>query len=370
MNASGGLPLNKLDERPWRVVAAESTVLLLINVIGILGNLCLCIAVYRGVTLRGTCTNILIVALSVADLVVSLVAMPMSASALICGKWYFTNLGCQIQGFIVHLLAFVSLQVMAITAFSRYLRVIRPSCFQKLFTKKRTLGMVVFSFSLSSAFLAFLTFRRGASFIFHPHKALCVMKFRSIFDSRLFTVITGVTFVLTPAAVIIACYSKISHAIRHHNRKMSKRTLRERSSIDTGSTVHSTIRLSPQAAVRQLNVDTLPGQKNSAVSTSDANRNKCGTSKLSVVEIKITKTVFVLILAFATCWIPCFTIDIIDTQITGWLDRKLYLTYTILAYLSSAVNPLIYGGMASSLKKKRKKWVKDLRRKFTADNKL
>ena len=151
---------------------------------------------------------------------------------------------------------------------------------------------------------------------------------------------------------------------------MSKRTLRERSSIDTGSTVHSTIRLSPQAAVRRLNVDTLLGQKNSAVSTSDANRNKCGTSKLSVVEIKITKTVFVLILAFATCWIPCFTIDIIDTQITGWLDRKLYLTYTILAYLSSAVNPLIYGGMASSLKKKRKKWVKDLRRKFTADNKL
>lgn len=361
MNNSQVIPLNTLDDRHWRVVAAESAILLIINVTGVLGNLCLCVAVYKGITARGTCTNILIVTLSIADLIVSLVAMPMTAAALISGKWHFTDLGCQIQGFLVHLLTFVSLQVMAITAFSRYLRVIKPSRFQILFTKKKTLGMIMLSFSLSTVFLAFLSFRGRSSFVFHPNKVLCVLKFRSIFDSRLFTLITGIIYVITPAVVIITCYSKIFRAIKRHNRNIKANSLRERLSIDTGSTVQSTTRSSPQATARRLTADTIH-QTNLFATPSNTGRNTRFATKLSAIEIKITKTIFALIVAFAVCWIPCFTIDLVDTQLSGWLDRKLYLTYTILAYSSSAVNPLIYGGMVSSFRRKHKlTWLKHLR---------
>ena len=363
MNTSEVVPLNSLSSRPWRVVALESSVILLINIIGVLGNLCLCVAVHRCLTTRGTCTYILIVTLSIADLVVSLVAMPLTVAVLIYGKWFFTNIGCQIQGFLVHLLAFISLQVMSLTAYSRYLRVIKPSRFRTIFTKRRTIAMVLLSCILSTVFLAVLIFSRSSSFVFHPNKALCVLKFRSIFDSKLFTMVTGLVYVIAPATVITVCYSKVFLAIRKHNRTMND-TDGGRPSFDTGSTVQSVVRVSPPATVRNLRADR-PPVKAFAIAVEAAHRHTRGATKLSVVEIKITKIIFAIIMAFAICWIPCFAIDLIDTQIDGWLDRRVYLTYTLLAYLSSAVNPLIYGGMFSILKNKCSNWLRSFRRQST-----
>ena len=49
---------------------------------------------------------------------------------------------------------------------------------------------------------------------------------------------------------------------------------------------------------------------------------------------------------FTFCWLPICIMDYIDAARGGpTLPRPAYLTYGFLAYLSSAINPVIYGAM-------------------------
>ena len=67
-------------------------------------------------------------------------------------------------------------------------------------------------------------------------------------------------------------------------------------------------------------------------------------SAANVEEIKVTRTLFVMVVFFNLCWIPILLIDIVDSIQTRWtFSREVYVAYTFLAHISSALNPLIYG---------------------------
>ena len=63
-------------------------------------------------------------------------------------------------------------------------------------------------------------------------------------------------------------------------------------------------------------------------------------------EAKVTKTVAAVMAGFALCWLPICIMDYIDAARGGpTLPLPAYLSYGLLAYLSSAINPVIYGAM-------------------------
>jgi len=64
---------------------------------------------------------------------------------------------------------------------------------------------------------------------------------------------------------------------------------------------------------------------------------------MNVQEANITKTLVVVLVGFALCWLPVLVIDTIDV-VTGALilPRQLYLFYTFMVFLSSTINPFIY----------------------------
>ena len=55
---------------------------------------------------------------------------------------------------------------------------------------------------------------------------------------------------------------------------------------------------------------------------------------------------------FSLFWIPIILIDIVDAIQGRWsFPREAYLTYTCLALISSAINPLIYGVLNTNFRK-------------------
>ena len=71
-------------------------------------------------------------------------------------------------------------------------------------------------------------------------------------------------------------------------------------------------------------------------------RNPVSTA--NVEWIKVTRTLFVMVVFFNLCWTPILLIDIVDSIQTRWtFSREVYVAYTFLAHISSALNPLIYG---------------------------
>lgn len=293
------VPENYLSSRSSAAVIAEATLLVITNFLSLFGNCLVCGAIYRSPVLQ-TETNLLLVALAVSDILMAVIAMPFSEAALVAGQWPFGEIACQIQGYFIAMLAFLSLQLMTLTAVNRYMKVVRPNKYKKVFTKRKTLLMILFICFIAASVIAVLLFARTDEcyFTFHTGKAFCVPKFTSIQFSRTFTATYGLMFVVFPALIISTCYVKILRTIKRQRREYSAcRGLYDSKSI------------------------------------------------LEREENKLTRIVLAIILGFAACWIPCMVIDFVDISVVGFLPREVYLTYTFLGFGSSLINPILYGIM-------------------------
>ena len=302
-NDSRAVIPNTLLNRSMGQVVADVGPLFLINLTALFGNTLLCVAFVKNNHLRSV-TNMFVLTLAVSDIVMSLTCMPLSEGSLIAGEWIFGDLLCHIQGFLAHFLAFLSLQMMAITAVNRYFRVIKPDLYKKIFTPGYTSLILLSASLLSVGILGSIAFaQHGNLFVFHPVKAICVNLYRSLISTQIYTIFSSFTFVFLPAIVIIWCYTKVFRSIRSHFRRLA-------------------------------------AGKMSSTSTNNINP----------AEVVVTRTVFAIVIAFFICWIPCIVIDLVDITRDAWFDRRVYLAYTYFAYTSSAINPIIYGIMNRSFR--------------------
>lgn len=302
-NVSRAVFLNTLMNRSMGQVVADVGPLFFINLTALFGNTLLCIAFFKNNQLRSV-TNIFVLTLAVSDIIMSLTCMPLSEGSLIAGEWIFGDLLCHFQGFLAHFLAFLSLQMMAITAVNRYFRVIKPDLYKKIFTPGYTSLIIISASLLSVGILGSITFaQHGNLFVFHPGKTICVNLYRSLLSTQIYTIFSSVAFVFLPAIVIIWCYAKVFRSIRRHFRRLAARKMSSAS----------------------INI-------------------------INPAEIVVTRTVFAIVLAFFLCWIPCIVIDLVDIMRDDWFDRRVYLAYTYFAYTSSAINPIIYGIMNRSFR--------------------
>ena len=66
--------------------------------------------------------------------------------------------------------------------------------------------------------------------------------------------------------------------------------------------------------------------------------------RANVEEAKVTKTLAAVMPGFVFCWLPIGIMDYIDAaRGEPTLPRQAYLTYALLANLSSTIDPFIYG---------------------------
>ena len=281
----------ELATRTGGLVWTETVLFAVINVAAFFGNLFTCYAVYRNHRLR-TLTNMFVVALAVSDILMSTCCMPFSVATLCHGRWMFGETFCRFHGFGLLTLGMVSMSTMALIAVSRYFCVAKPQRYPVLFKKKRTLMYIaaVWCTALAGSLPPF--FFKNGRFEFMPGKAECLYTFES---NIAYTIFIECVYVATPLTIITICYVKVFRAVSNSNRVFS----------------------------------------------SDFNPQQL---RANVEEAKVTKTLVAVVVGFACCWLPISVIDNIDAA-NGkpTLPREAYLAYGFLAYLSSTINPFIYG---------------------------
>lgn len=263
----------------------------------LLGNILVCFIFYKNPSLRSV-TYLYIFALAISDVAMATFCMPLVWGVLLVGEWRYSKLVCGMHGFAVLFLAFVSLQTIALLAFNRYCRVVKPWLFRKIFTRKFVV-LSMLAVIISAAFLLGLPLVTGwAYFHFHSGKITCVLEFHHHTIDKIYTGLLGLVIVVIPFGVITFCYTKVFLKVQKHRQRFM--------SIDSRISVPS--------------------------------------SRLSVEEINITKTLFAMVLGFTLCWVPVFVIEFTDSA-TGnhSLHRRVYLLNVFLVTISAAINPVIYG---------------------------
>ena len=283
----------ELVTRTKAVQWTETVLFAVINVVAFFGNLLTCYAVYRNQRLR-TLPNMFVTALGVSDILMSTLCMPFSVVTLFHGRWMFGERFCRFHGFGALTFGMVALGTMGLIAVSRYYCVVRPEKYIVLFKKQRALLYIAVVWCAALVGSLPPIFIKNGRFQFQPGKAMCLYTFES---NIAYTVFIECVYVATPFIIITICYAKVFRTVSRSNQVFS----------------------------RENNLQQL---------------------RANVEEAKVTKTLAAVMVGFTCCWLPISVMDNIDAaRGEHTLPRQVYLTYAFLAYLSSTINPFIYGAM-------------------------
>ena len=140
--------------------------------------------------------------------------------------------------------------------------------------------------------------------------AACIVEQPTIAMKIVHCIIVVCFFVLVPLGVALVSYYKVFGKTKHHNLNMA-------------STAHA------------------EGREN----------------RLTVKEIKLTKSLAIVVFAFALCWIPFWIIVMIQRFASDVVPRNIQLLCPFLMFFSSTINPFIYAGMNPSFRAEEQKAV-------------
>ena len=244
-----------------------------------------------------TIPNMFVASLAVSDLLLGLCSLvPFGIPVLVASHWLFNDTACQFQGYGTIALVVASIHTLVVMAVNRYYRIVKPAKYRRYFTKKKTLIMILVSWF--SSFCAPLPHvLSGTKIVFHPAKFFCYF----VIEKRAFLHYGCPLYIGVPTCVIIYCYLRIFSTVRNHNRN-----------------VHP-----PNNLISSVNVE----------------------------DVKVARTIFLVVVFFNLCWIPILTVNVLDDVCQRWIfPTEVYILNSFLGTLSSAVNPLLYGVMNKSFR--------------------
>ena len=288
-----------LGSRSLFLTGLEAGLMIVVNILSLVGNVLVCILVYRNPGLRTT-TNLYIIALAASDLLSTIFVMPLTTGVLISGRWPFGESVCQIHAYFSLFVLYVSPVTMGLTALNRYVRICKSNQQYRLFFSKRRSRIVLgaaWTFIALYILVPRLTGLQGFRFV--PSYAACLNKHLSKFGKILhYFVVVGLFFIL-PLAVTIFSYRKVLNKIREHN-----------------------------------------------MGTAQSLRTQTRDESVSTNEVRISRSLFVVVFAFMLCWLPAWIITILTRLVAaGTMPRNVQLICTFCLSVSSTINPFIYAGM-------------------------
>lgn len=197
---------------------------------------------------------------------------------------------------------------MVVISVNRYLCVAKPNLYRRAFTTKKSIRFAVSALCFACFPTLSPMFYAREGFTFHPGKAYCTFAMEQNF---IFALCMGLAFIVSPLIIMSCLYCRIYFSVRR------------------------------------------------AVFPQESNSNAENPQRTAhVQEVKVTKTLVAVLVGFSCCWLPIMVIDQIDMNNGApMLARQVYYFYELSVYMSSAINPVLYGLINRSFRAEYKKTI-------------
>ncbi|XP_073729832.1 trace amine-associated receptor 13c-like [Misgurnus anguillicaudatus] len=234
-----------------------------------------------------TPTNMLILSLAVADLLIGLIIMPLEATRLIETCWYFGETICRLFLIIMGLLITTSLSNLVLIAVDRYVAVCHPLLYPQKITMTRTIIIICVCWLCSSVYTSSALTTSQSRYNCYGECTFIVTFVWKFIDMFL--------FFLFPCTFIITLYLRIFY-VAHHQVKVINSLMRSGKHLTEGS-------------VRRKS------------------------------ENKAALTLGIIVTVYLFCWIPYYSLSL--TPNTSMTFIIAYFMLWML-FINSGLNPLIY----------------------------
>ena len=346
---------------------SEVTILCFICLAASIGNVSLFLIVYKNPNLR-TITNMFILNLAAADILVSVLSMPVTMVTVVNGCWVFGHTACVVLGYFTILSFIASVMSLGMIAINRYFYIVKWNTYTITFAKTKAL-LYAAGVWFVSMFLASPPLFGWAEYRFIPGKSYCFVYWPSNVYFMYF-MITACFF--GPLSVMAFSYYNILNFTRNLKMKvdvsrdnltpppLQQQQEPEKTDKAQEKTAPIIIELDGDEIQRaQIEMRNCDNPRIVKV-CSEADKVKTVESKsqlspnvkwkLSPEEEKMTNTFLLVLALFIICWAPFAITMFFDVYYPQPLPRPIDTISLLLGYLNSMCNPVLYGMRNSALK--------------------
>ena len=281
----------------------EAFSLVIICTVSIIGNTTLFVLLLRSKTLRTT-SNGYLLNLAFADLLVSVLNMPVTVVTIIEQRWIFGEIACKFLGFTTMLSFVSSVMSLAMIAINRFYYVVRWKKYRSIFTLRSSVlfGAIVWLISLVISLPPLFGW---ADYRYIPGKSYCFVFWRS-----------GVTYMYVMLTICFFGPPTVMSLSYYHILRFTR---------------EARIRVGQHMVTRNL--------KSGDGIESYGRRSGMTSAK----EVKITYTLLIVVACFMICWTPFVVTMFIAVYYPHPLPRSVDISTLLLGYMNSMLNPLVYG---------------------------
>lgn len=274
-------------------IEVEVTVAILICLTAVFGNLLVLYVVNRDSRLRNV-TNLFIHHLALTDIVSATIDMPFWITSLYTGTWNFGQVWCQVAGSTFNFLGCASILMMGLIAFNRYMKVVKPTLYKKVFPNKKAAQMYCVLIWLVAVLMAITYLSGWAGIKFHMRLLICSSEHTAYGLASAGVIINGVMI------MIFYCHFRIYKAVRQSTENLNAHA--------EGN------------GIRSLN----------------------DTGRFNITEIRVLNACFTVACFFVITYIPVYII-IVTWNFRFDVPQTVHIASIFLKFSGSMVNPFIYG---------------------------
>ena len=324
------------------VTVAETTVLCIICLVALIGNLSLYVIVCKNKDLQ-TISNLYILNLAAADIMVSVGSIPFTVVTVITGRWLFGDTACVALGFFTILSFIASVMSLGMIAINRYFYIVKWNTYKKTFSKKKSLLFAVAVWVVSIS-LASPPLFGWAEYRFIPGKSYCFVYWPSNVYFMYF-MITVCFF--GPLSAIAFSY----HNILKFTKNLKRRIGVSRNNLAPPPPLAGKETQNSNHPDNKLDHDLAGIPQTVKVSHPKLDLNSRSEKfQLTPEEAKMTNTILFVVALFVICWAPFAITMFFDVYFSRPLPRAVDIASLLLGYLNSMCNPILYGLRNSAFK--------------------